>query len=556
MKTLAIIPVLAKNESIPKMYSRFLVKKPLILYICESVKKCRLINTLYIFTGDDNIAHIAEINKIKCDNNPRLINELNSNWNDLILSALKHIESLENENYDYVITLQPNCPLLKSETIDKAIEEIINTSSDTAISVTSPDEYGLRYWKEDKQGYGHKTYKNESADENHLQEFKELSGILISSKDKLIKSKHRIGDKVKLIELAFPENLEIHNHIDWWIAEKYLQRKRILIRVDGYNKIGLGHIYRTLTLANQLIDHSILFVTKKEYELGINLIKEHNYEVQSFIDNTEFEEIIKDFNPHIVINDILDTKINYIEKFKKKKLFVVNFEDLGDGARKADLVINALYKRKYFEENHYWGKDYYILREEFHLVGKKKVNPEIKNILITYGGTDPNNYTEKVLNVINELQLKDLKINVILGLGYRHTKQLKNYVKNLNLDITIKQHISHISKFMYEADLAFTAAGRSVYELASIGTPTIVLVENKRGLKHTFANEKNGIINVGLGYEISNQEIKDVLIRLLNNYELRKKCNLLMLKNNLRSGLNNVISLIFSQYEKFEREQK
>ncbi|MFX0075244.1 MAG: hypothetical protein ACFE96_07370, partial [Candidatus Hermodarchaeota archaeon] len=64
MKILAIIPVLTRNESIPKMFSRFLVKKPLILYIGDIAKNSKFINKIYYYTDDENVAHIAEINAI------------------------------------------------------------------------------------------------------------------------------------------------------------------------------------------------------------------------------------------------------------------------------------------------------------------------------------------------------------------------------------------------------------------------------------------------------------------------------------------------------------
>lgn len=555
MKNLAIIPVLGKKESFPKMFSHFLVNKPLILYICESAKKAKSIEDIYILTEDDNIKHIAEINDIKYIE-ISISNYNNDNYHNIISEKYRIIEKIEKKSYDNVIILEANCPLIKSESIDKSIKDLISSGSDTAISVKISVNREKKRWKENEKGYGVKEKGISTNIIKSTNEYQEISGIIISTKRNLLENNSLIGDKVKLIKLAFPENLEIKNHFDWWNAEKYLQRKRILIRVDGYDKIGLGHIYRTLSLANQLIDHTVLFVTKSEYQLGIKLIREHNYDFKTFETNRQYEEIIDSFKPQIIINDILDTTSEYINSLRKRNIFIVNFEDLGDGTKRANLVINALYKRKNFLENHYWGKDFYILREEFFLVGQKNIKKDVKNILITYGGTDPNNYTGKVLKVIDELRLKNVKIVVILGLGYKHYEELKKIVDKMDLQVIIKQHIRNISKYMYEADIAFTAAGRSVYELASIGTPTIVLVENERGLLHTFASKKNGIITLGLGYQIPDKDIKETLVNIINKYDLRKTCNQLMLKNDLRSGVKNVISLIFSQFEKFEREQK
>ncbi|MFX0001760.1 MAG: PseG/SpsG family protein [Candidatus Hermodarchaeota archaeon] len=325
---------------------------------------------------------------------------------------------------------------------------------------------------------------------------------------------------------------------------------KIIICVDGYDVIGLGHIYRTISLANKLKDHNILFVSKKKHQLGIDLIRKHNLNLKVFETIREFWEIVSNFDPTTVINDILDTQVNYINSLKDKKIFVVNFEDLGEGSKYSDLTINALYEGSN-AGNYYWGKDYYILREEFHNIGNNEIKKEVNNILITYGGTDPNNYSKKVLEAINDLNLKDLKINIILGLGYKQPELLKQSVKDYKLDLTIKQNVKNISTYMLQADIAFTSAGRTVYELASIGTPTIVLAQNEREMLHTFANEKNGIINLGLGYNCSDKKIKDVFLKVFNNFKYRKKVHNLMLKNKLKLGINNVINLIFKEYEKF-----
>ena len=329
---------------------------------------------------------------------------------------------------------------------------------------------------------------------------------------------------------------------------------KIIIRVDGYNRIGLGHIYRTTALAHHLSNHQILFVSKKIHKLGINFIKSQNFNIKTFTLKKEFYEIIANFEPDIIFNDILDTSADYIEYLKGKNLFTVNFEDLGDGSTKADIVFNALYEQKNSLDNYYWGKNYYILREEFQDIEQKTIEKEVKQILITFGGTDPNNYTKKVLELLNNMDLKNIKISIVLGLGYTKYDDLIKYSQELNHKFMIKKNVKNISALMYKADLIFTSAGRTVYEIASIGVPTIVLAQNNRELLHTFADKKNGFLNLGLGYKISNEKIKKLITLLINDYDFRKKLCCLMLKQNLKSGISNVIDLIFKTYENFRKE--
>jgi len=265
----------------------------------------------------------------------------------------------------------------------------------------------------------------------------------------------------------------------------------------------LGHVYNTLLIANDVLNHKITFLVDSKSQMAYNKIASKNYPVYIQKDENILVDI-KKLNPDIVINDNLDTNESYILKLKEVSYKVVNFEDLGDGAKKADLVINAIYPEKQVLKNHYFGHGYFILRDEFIYSSQKEIAKEVKNILITFGGVDPNNYTKKVIETIYEYCNKnDIAITVIAGFGYKEFNSLKEF-KN----IKIEQNVTNISSYMLEADLIFTSAGRTTYEIASIGTPTIVLAQNKRELTHFFASSEFGFLNLGLGYNISNNELE------------------------------------------------
>ena len=91
-----------------------------------------------------------------------------------------------------------------------------------------------------------------------------------------------------------------------------------------------------------------------------------------------------------------------------------------------------------------------------------------------------------------------------------------------------------------------------MYEVCSLGVPTICLCQNERELTHVFANDSNGFINMGLGAEVSNQEIIDEFINLVNNYDLRVEMNQKMLAVDLKDGFERIWSIIREKYRQFE----
>ena len=97
---------------------------------------------------------------------------------------------------------------------------------------------------------------------------------------------------------------------------------------------------------------------------------------------------------------------------------------------------------------------------------------------------------------------------------------------------------------MLQADLIFTSAGRTVYEVASIGTPAVVMAQNEREMTHFFASVEYGFSNLGLGYEVSDESIMIEFIRIVNSFESRKHMSDLMKKQDLKSGRKRVHKLI------------
>ena len=105
-------------------------------------------------------------------------------------------------------------------------------------------------------------------------------------------------------------------------------------------------------------------------------------------------------NPDVIINDRLDTNISEMKKLQKITKKIINFEDLGSGSSIAMMTFNAIYTEQIKRKNNFFGSKYFILRDEFIYQKNKIIDNDVKNILIIFGGTDPNNLTLRVRNLI------------------------------------------------------------------------------------------------------------------------------------------------------------
>lgn len=251
---------------------------------------------------------------------------------------------------------------------------------------------------------------------------------------------------------------------------------KLVIRADGGLEKGMGHIYRMLTLAEELRkDFDITFLVKGD-EVVMNKVKSNGFDAMN-ISNDEIE-IISRINPDIVIFDKFEVKEDVVRKIKERSSKIIFLFDNESTANKyADAVINAIVgvKVKDMDRKTYCGLKYLILRKEFHEYWKRKkrISQDIKKVLLIFGGSDPSNLTSKTLDVIQEY---DFEITIVLGPHFAYFDELKSF--NCK-DVRVLRDINNVAELMYESDLVVTSLGLTTFEAFCTGTPAIIVCQNE-----------------------------------------------------------------------------
>ncbi|NDV14600.1 acylneuraminate cytidylyltransferase [Muricauda sp. TY007] len=530
---LVVIPARGGSKGIPRKNLRPLNGKPLIYYAIKNGLSIKCNNlSCYVSSEDDEILMLAK--KFGAS----IIKRSKSNADDsttldpVIFEAYTKIKQLEGIDYDLVITLQPTSPLLTTKSIENGIEELISKKIDTIIS--GKWDSHLTWIK--SNGSFSPNYKKRVNRQELPEIYKETGGFVIT-KSNFVTETSRFGKSIGIFPLSKKEAIDIDDFEDWNLCEYYLRRKNILFIVAGNSTIGMGHVYNTLSIANEILNHNIGFFVDRGSKLAYKKIKETNYSVD-LIEEGNLISALADHEPDIVVNDRLDTEAEEIQQMKDAGYKVINFEDVGGGADRADLVINAMYPEGKLVKDHYFGAKYFILRDEFIFTPNIKIRKEVNNILLAFGGVDPNNFTERILGLLLPI-IGNAKITVVAGLGYNHVEE----IKARHPQIIVKQDVKSISDEMSKADMVFTSAGRTTFEVASLGIPAIVLCQNKRETTHFFASEKNGFYNLGLGVNVEDREILNAYKSVLN-YETRILMHDRMISHELKNGKKRVLKLI------------
>ena len=312
--------------------------------------------------------------------------------------------------------------------------------------------------------------------------------------------------------------IEIQGYQDWWICEHLLQRRHVVFVVAGWPAIGMGHVFRALMLAHEITNHKISFVCTRESELAVESIARKDYKIVRQ-GNEELADTVLRMRPDLVVNDILNTTAAYMARLTTAGVRCVNFEDEGPGADWARLVVNALYEDRDSNERLRYGPDYFCLRDEFLGAARNPFRPELRTVLITFGGTDLNDCSRRVLDIIEPIcRAYGIRIRLVAGPGYAHKDAMEAHLARLDNPLVEFTWATNVmSRMMEGADLAICSAGRTVYELAHMRIPSMVLAHHEREARHTFARPRNGFTFVGIMYRVSEAKIRNVFLAMLKN---------------------------------------
>nr|WP_320193019.1 hypothetical protein [uncultured Desulfobacter sp.] len=532
MKILSVIPARAGSRGIPNKNIRIVNGKPLIAYCIENAIKSKYITDIIITTDSPEIELIARYYSIK------VIHRAENLCGDAVTLDAVIYDACRDYPVDYVLTLQPTSPTLLSNTLDEAIEYVVYSGLDTLISVVNRPHLA---WVE-KDGNIVPDYQQRLNRQYLPKRFLETGAFLIS-KYNVVSEYSRIGEKVDVFEISEIEAIDIDNFQDLISAENVLRGRKIAIIVNGNNVIGMGHIHRMLELSDLFFHKPDIYfdpaVTDRSSFGGTT------YKLITYDDPEHLLQLLINNNYQIIINDILDTNEEYVKSLKQipSTPFIVNFEDTGDGRAYADLVFNALYQEKELRNNNFSGERFYLIPKLFLLYKPIEVKRNVENIFICFGGADPVNYTEDVLSIICQTEYVHLNFTVVLGRAKKEYKKLLNTAWGKN--VTVLYDVKNMAELMSHNDIAITSRGRTCYELASLGIPTITVSQNEREEMHPFPCDENGFIY--LGKDVSRQTIRKALNSLISaDISKRKSMQERMLKHDLKSGRERIKNLIYS----------
>lgn len=269
-----------------------------------------------------------------------------------------------------------------------------------------------------------------------------------------------------------PERLDIDTIDEYRAAQT---PRTVILAPLADRRHGRGHLHRTLTLAEHLQHHRVIFDLRACDSEAQEIIIDRGWE---WTQNAATER-------HVTVVDQLDTTVEQIRAIRSP---VVTFEDLGEGSRLADATVNAMYETPGIRAH--IGVEWAVLRPEFLHGPPFHIERDADRILVMCGGTDPSGLAPRLKRIFPDATIIEPGADV------------------------------PVATMMRTHDVLITTAGRTVFEAAAVGIPTVVLAANAREATHTHLNRGN--IYLGMAAATSSVTIRSTVRQLLRGQDLRR----------------------------------
>jgi len=338
---------------------------------------------------------------------------------------------------------------------------------------------------------------------------------------------------------------------------------KVLIRVDAYPKIALGHLNRCINLGENLLEfgHDIIFICYEDSATKAVLIKTgFDFQLIPFKINDASNQdkelvFLRDISDSVdlFLVDSYNVDSGYFKRLNKFFSSMVYLDDLGLDFD-VDMVINPsciVKENDYIAKDVLCGMEYVILGNEYRAGRIESLNTENHSILVTMGGIDHYDLSSRVIPILEEISLS-IQVNMIIGPYYENIESIKTAVKNSSLEVNIFENASNLRALILKSNLALTAGGFTTYELAAMSTPSIgiALWDNQKN-NVTCLSSQGALIPLYYTDSLEFvQQLKKVLVDLINNSNLRKRISTKARIAVDGYGANRIAKEITDRYEK------
>ena len=268
-----------------------------------------------------------------------------------------------------------------------------------------------------------------------------------------------------------------------------------------------------------------------------------------------FLPLLERARPELVILDSYFVTPKYMEELKNI-VPLLYIDDMNAFDYPADAVVNYnIYgpELPYPQNKKYFlGPEYAPLRKEFQGLERRVVREQVKNVLISTGGTDQYHVALRCAEYLREHPPRgNMVFHFVLGAMNPDVVELERIVGELPF-VRLHRQVTDMCSLMLQCDIAVSAAGTTLYELCACGLPTVTYILADNQIQGAKAFQRAGLMPCVGDIRISPKLVTNIFLKLQSfayDWEVRQKISDQMRKLVDGKGAKHLAAMIQSVIE-------
>jgi UDP-2,4-diacetamido-2,4,6-trideoxy-beta-L-altropyranose hydrolase len=320
----------------------------------------------------------------------------------------------------------------------------------------------------------------------------------------------------------------------------------LLFRTDASVAIGTGHVMRCLALSQAWRDagagqaavrRAVFAMAEATPAIRARLAAESCDVISvscaaagTLDDSAQTIALAREQKADWIVVDGYRFAADYQGALKDAGFRVLFLDDYGHADHySADIVLNqnahaneGMYQSREPYTRLLLGTRYCLLRREFAAWRgwTRNIAPVGRKVLVTLGGSDPENITGMVMEGL--CQLHDIEATVVVGGSSPHFERLRRGASQLSGWLRLQQGVNNMPELMAWADAAVAGAGSTCWEMSLLQLPMalIDIAENQQPIARAL-HDLGAAIHLGTAGTVTKAELANRVKDLLDSESKR-----------------------------------
>lgn len=298
--------------------------------------------------------------------------------------------------------------------------------------------------------------------------------------------------------------------------------KKIGFYLRANSSIGFGHLSRAVSLASSIerLGHETCFFSEDDLRVS-SLFRAHGGRFERMENVARLPSVVQRWGCDGLVVDTPIRDERFLGECRSRVSRLLLVDDWDADCVGPNILVNghvlwddSVIRRR--RQTALLGLKYALLDPAWSRArGRYRLRRRAERVLITMGGSDPRDLTSTIVPLLSRV-LPDARLTLVLGPGYRGALNSPDGTRS---HLHIERNVRSLMPLALQSDVAVSAVGVTMYELAVLGVPMVLVDEHS---PHRIFMESMEARGMAL-WARTPSEAADHVRRLISSPALRRR---------------------------------